>query len=75
MIYSPKKKSRLRSNKKANQEKHTKTAIDDYHNCGIGPSKIAHLINVSSHSSSKILVDSSFLALNFVSAFCVIWIL
>ncbi|KAK1354472.1 hypothetical protein POM88_047728 [Heracleum sosnowskyi] len=54
MIFSPKKKSRLRSNKKANQELHNKIVIDDYHSCGIGPSKIARLINVSSHGSSKI---------------------
>ncbi|KAK1397127.1 hypothetical protein POM88_006990 [Heracleum sosnowskyi] len=49
------KKSRMRSNKKANQESHNKIVIDDYHSCGIGPSKIARLINVSSHGSSKII--------------------
>ncbi|KAK1399261.1 hypothetical protein POM88_009124 [Heracleum sosnowskyi] len=54
MIFSPKKRARLRSNKKASQEPQNKAAIDDFHSCGIGPAKIARLINVGSHGSSKI---------------------
>ncbi|KAK1360068.1 hypothetical protein POM88_044542 [Heracleum sosnowskyi] len=44
----------LRSNKKASQEPQNKAVIDDFHSYGIGPAKIARLINVGSHSSSKI---------------------